>query len=910
MDYHFTPLTDSKIYNFAVNVIKTDFPGCQIIEIESAKLSFYPGSVFLNCHISDNEGTEHYLHALYCNYQMRIFTGTNAVIYWWNETFGILINEETVCDYVRFFFSEVTGRHGKFHVLQHAMDLPFWSWDDARIEEFFRTNEGIDEEENVDISLFREKIMDMIYPLKIKNVSEAGPIRLEAIILFKDSLFRSDILVERAGLVTMENEALLFENFPMEKTSGAKEMPEKLAEIMDRTKMRAYGEVRSSAQRRISEEIFRTLFIDGLQQNKTHLLYAFTNFIENQGKDDFDVFVKLIHHTRPVIVFESHTPFIEEVICDLIMQKPQNLLVKKKVETVDSQTSLFDIPMIANNDLLVLSLYGSSGIKHESKVCHQITLTEAVVFIGCHSFKSLPATLRDLTDMIIKIPDIGPGNFPAIFYNVFGQEINSQYFQSPTAWTKLISINDIVQAYRLSVNAEKSLQYIEQRVAERSRLVSPDDSPGLENLHGLGEAKEIAIDIINDISDAIQGKISWDKVDKGMLIVGPPGTGKTTLAKAIAKECGVKFINVSATHWHQVDHLGAHLAAITSDFILARRYAPSIMFIDELDTIGARSKTDHNAFYQNIVINTVLQEIQGFNEKEKVIVIGATNNEELIDPAIRRAGRLDKVVNVPFPNKDALEKIYSFYLAKEDRDGSFESDIDFKNLADLSLGLTGADVELIVKGAARRARKGNTVITHKHLIDEITGKPRSENESRRISPDELKRVAVHEAGHALIQLMNKKEDSGVAFVSVVPRSNGTLGFVAKIPSEAALYTRNDYINFLEVMLAGRAAEELYFGKQEVSSGAGGDEESDLAKATHLAATMICKLGLGKSGALVFIHNPDKEHKKEVNKMLRSVYKTTFRKLKSNRGKLESIVNVLIDKQEISGKELTALTGLN
>ena len=221
----------------------------------------------------------------------------------------------------------------------------------------------------------------------------------------------------------------------------------------------------------------------------------------------------------------------------------------------------------------------------------------------------------------------------------------------------------------------------------------------------MGEARQFAEDLIEDIRAAQTGRIPWSAVDSGLLLIGAPGTGKTTLARAIAKDCGVKFVVASAAKWQSAGALDAHLSAMRADFAEAHRYAPAILFIDEIDSIGSRENLDdRNAVYQTEVINALLEQIQGINTTGSVIVIGATNYLEKVDPALRRSGRLDQVVEIPLPNIDGLQQIFEYYLARYREEGGEVGRVDTHALAQLTFGLTGADVESFIRGAARRAR--------------------------------------------------------------------------------------------------------------------------------------------------------------------------------------------------------------
>jgi ATP-dependent Zn protease len=288
------------------------------------------------------------------------------------------------------------------------------------------------------------------------------------------------------------------------------------------------------------------------------------------------------------------------------------------------------------------------------------------------------------------------------------------------------------------------------------------------------------------------------------------------------------------------------------------------------------------------------------------MVIGATNYVEKVDPALRRAGRLDQVVTIPLPNVAGLEQILAYHL-KPHRDAkAVARDVDEKLLAQLAFGLTGADIEFFVRGAARRARKARRAMSHADLVAEITRRPRRPDSVVRLTPEEMRRVAVHEAGHALVGLLSARAGHEVTFISIVPRTNGSLGFTATVPSEGAVMTRREVLERLGMILAGRAAEELVYGKGDVGLGAGGGERSDLAIATRIATRLVCTSGLGADGSLHWTAAPTPAQHRQIDALLRGAYRETLAQLRRQRRLLDAIVTPLIERQELSGSELKAL----
>lgn len=442
---------------------------------------------------------------------------------------------------------------------------------------------------------------------------------------------------------------------------------------------------------------------------------------------------------------------------------------------------------------------------------------------------------------------------------------------------------------------------IRQLARQRNESQAMGKPRKLIELYGIESAKNWATQLFNDLELARTGKISWNEVDKGAVFVGPPGTGKTTLARAIASESGVTFIPISPVKdWMTGNGLDECIKLMSATFSSARQQLPAIIFIDEIDSIGNRENfTGQNATWNTSFLNALLTEMDGFDERDQIIVIGATNCLKNVDAALLRAGRLDRTIKLSYPGMDALISMYEGMLEAYD---SPLSQKDVRDCAGSSLGLTGADIEQILRSARRRARlDGNRPIRKEDVLDEIYHIP-PEAKRRAMKPEEMRRTAYHEAGHALAALMLDSQKEQVCMASIIA-SDDSLGFVA-IPQTEQNKTRTALLERLCVMLAGRAAEEIILGKDNVTTGAGGPSSNcDLAKARQLAEAYLGTYGFSEKHPNW--HSADGLDE-EASALVEMQYQRVLALLRENSILLESIARSLIDKHILTREELLGL----
>jgi cell division protease FtsH len=356
---------------------------------------------------------------------------------------------------------------------------------------------------------------------------------------------------------------------------------------------------------------------------------------------------------------------------------------------------------------------------------------------------------------------------------------------------------------------------------------------------GVDEAKDELIEIINFLKDPKGYSRLGGRAPKGILLIGPPGTGKTLLARAVAGEANVPFFSISGSEFVEM-FVGVGAARVRDLFEQAREMAPAIIFIDELDSLGrarnAYGLGGHDEKEQTL--NQLLAELDGFDSKSGVVLLGATNRPEILDPALLRAGRFDRQVLVDRPDKLGREQILAVHLKKV----TLDPDVKPDQIAALTPGFTGADLANLVNEAALLATRRNgsavTMEDFNNAIERVVAG--LEKRNRLLNPEERRIVAFHELGHAMVALALPGTDE-VHKISIIPRGVGALGYTIQRPTEDRfLMTRAELENRMAVLLGGRAAEGVVF--HEISTGA----TDDLVRATDLARAMVMRYGMSEA----------------------------------------------------------------
>ncbi len=433
-----------------------------------------------------------------------------------------------------------------------------------------------------------------------------------------------------------------------------------------------------------------------------------------------------------------------------------------------------------------------------------------------------------------------------------------------------------------------------------------------KDVAGEDEAKESLKEIVDFLHNPARYTQIGAKLPKGALLVGPPGTGKTLLAKAVAGEAQVPFYSLSGSDFVEM-FVGVGASRVRDLFKQAQASAPCIIFIDEIDAIGKSRDTRFGGGNdeREQTLNQLLSEMDGFDSSKGLLVLGATNRPEILDPALLRPGRFDRRIIVDKPDLKGRVNI----LKVHSKDVLLDDSVDFEEIALATSGAVGADLANMMNEAAINAVKnGRKAVSQKDLFEAVevvlVGK---EKKDRILSKEERRIVSYHEVGHALVSALQKDAEP-VQKITIVPRTMGALGYVMQVPEEEKYLNTKKEINAMLVgFLAGRAAEELVF--DTVTTGAA----NDIEQATRLARAMVTQYGMSEKFGLMGLATQEDmyltgrtvlncgdataaEIDQEVMRILKESYEEAKRLLSENRVAMDRIAEFLIEKETITGKE--------
>ena len=447
--------------------------------------------------------------------------------------------------------------------------------------------------------------------------------------------------------------------------------------------------------------------------------------------------------------------------------------------------------------------------------------------------------------------------------------------------------------------------------------VPSSDGIKFADVAGEDEAKENLAEIVDYLHNPKKYSDVGASMPKGVLLVGPPGTGKTMLAKAVAGEANVPFFSMSGSEFVEM-FVGMGASKVRDLFSQAKEKAPCIVFIDEIDAIGKKRDGQLGGNDEREqTLNQLLTEMDGFGGNNGVIILAATNRPESLDPALTRPGRFDRRVPVELPDLAGREAILNVHAKKI----KTADNVDFHTIARMASGTSGAELANIINEAALRAvRSGRTVVEQADLEESIEVVIAGYQKKNAIMTDEEKKiVSYHEIGHALVAAL-QTESAPVQKITISPRTSGALGYTMQVEqNDKVLLNKEELLNKIATLTGGRAAEEVVFGS--ITTGA----SNDIEQATKLARAMVTRYGmtnefdmvametvtnqyLGGDATLACSADTQKEIDKKVVETVKAEHKKAKALLEANRAKLDELANYLYEKETITGAEFMNILG--
>jgi cell division protease FtsH len=445
-----------------------------------------------------------------------------------------------------------------------------------------------------------------------------------------------------------------------------------------------------------------------------------------------------------------------------------------------------------------------------------------------------------------------------------------------------------------------------------------DQKVNFDDVAGIDEAENELVEIVDFLKNPEKYTKLGGTAPKGVLLVGPPGTGKTLLARAVAGESGVPFFSMSGSEFVEMI-VGVGAARVRDLFRVARENAPAIIFIDELDSIG-RSRGQYvmgGASEQEQTLNQILTEMDGFSSKEGIIVLAATNQPDILDKALLRAGRFDRRVVVNPPDKTGRMAILKVHTRKV----PLSEDFSYEEIAAATPGFTGADLKNLVNEAALQAAKENaSKVTPKHFMAALEKIVLGPERPILLTQEDKERIAYHESGHAILGLLVPGADP-VNRVSIVPRGQA-LGVTYQRPDKDKYNYEEEYLRARIIgILGGRSAEEIVFGTKTTGA------ENDIQQATEIAKNMVTRWGMSKELGLIQLSGPRNEYlgvnygqqpysedtakriDAEVVRIIQECHEEAKKLLKEHRKALDALAQALLEKENLNEEEILKATGL-
>ena len=566
------------------------------------------------------------------------------------------------------------------------------------------------------------------------------------------------------------------------------------------------------------------------------------------------------------------------------------LLLKQEVTEVDygtfmSMTESKNIGQVQVEDQQIVFTDKDEKNVYQTNVMDDPNLTERLYESGAKFSKDVDASTSPLLSLLIT------GLLPMLIFIGLGQYM--------------------AKKLREQMGGKDSLMFGGMGKSNAKIYVQSTKGIRFDDVAGEDEAKESLAEIVDYLHNPQKYTDVGASMPKGVLLVGPPGTGKTMLAKAVAGEANVPFFSISGSEFVEM-FVGMGASKVRDLFKQAKEKAPCIVFIDEIDAIGKKRDNQLSSNDEREqTLNQLLTEMDGFDDNNGVIILAATNRPESLDPALTRPGRFDRRVPVELPDlagREAILKVHAKKIKTAD-------DVNFHTIARMASGASGAELANMINEAALRAVRNNrTVVTEADLEESIEVVIAGyQKKNAVLSDQEKKTVAYHEIGHALVAAM-QSHSAPVQKITIIPRTSGALGYTMQVETgDKYLMSKDELANKICTFTGGRAAEEVVFG--EITTGA----SNDIEQATKLARAMITRYGMSEEFDMVALETVNNQYlggdtslacsaatQQEIDKMIVSLVKSQHEKaiqiLKDNRKALDALAKYLYEKETITGEE--------
>ncbi|MCM2475667.1 AAA family ATPase [Rhizobium sp. CG5] len=537
---------------------------------------------------------------------------------------------------------------------------------------------------------------------------------------------------------------------------------------------------------------------------------------------------------------------------------------------------------------------GKRGETYSAEAALEVSRGGSVIVLVEHG-ATIPLEILVAVDRVVEVGPIRPRHLISAIKEAWGTIV------TPEAACVLCSHPS--KLLFAALRRGRSIDVVLRKLSVSEPPAADRWEPRVEDLEGYGQAKTWALDLVQDLGAWREGRLRWRDVDAGLLLSGPPGTGKTLFASAIARSCGATFMPTSSGRWQSKGHLGDMLGAMRKSFRDAAEQAPTILFIDEFDSIGdRRTFRGDNANYSLQVVNALLELLDGSGSREGVVVIAASNYPDNIDPALRRPGRLDRHVAIELPDRAARQQMLGLHL-----DNAIPQN-HLKDIAAATAGYSGAHIEQLARDARRLARRAGREVDTGDLLGLVPP-------SMPVQGEQLRAACVHEAGHAVVGLeLMIGEIVMIVVAREIGHHEGSVGHVQWQRARGGNRSRQSYLNELAMLLAGMAAEQVILG--EVFDGSGGVPGSDLQRAVDIGTLMLANLGLGSlqffdvstSEELDELRRSDPTLRRRVERLLKGQLARAVEIIRSRRADTEALIAILSEREVMSGHDVARLLG--